>query len=252
MLMRTIRPTRTYGSKLNKYKLTKDATTDTDVQTEEIELTEEQMAQLQQIINGGGMSEVPQMLADPSILAYYQRLENREIIIEDFDDDVVYIYQQLMDYVAQDNEANIPISERTPVKIFINSNGGSLTSVLFLIDLINSIEQKIITIGMGKCYSAGCLLLLGSQKGNRLIFRNCDLLLHEGATGYYGETSKFLDNAEHTKVIEKRLKDIILEKTNITKQQYNKNYRVEWYMVEDEIIKNGLADHIISNINEIL
>lgn len=218
-------------------------------ETQEIELTEEQLAQLL----GGGMSNIPQMLVDPFLLNFYTRLENREILINNtVDDDLIEYYQYILDWVDEDNQNNIPISERTPIKLYINTNGGALDSTLFLVDLLSTIEQKIITIGMSKCYSAGCILLLAGQKGNRYVFKNTDILLHDGQYGSHNSTGKVLDELRHMERVENKLKMLVLEKTGLTSEKYDKKYREEWYLDAETAIEYGFADKIITNINDIL
>lgn len=251
-----------YKSVLRQSKLLKEAqeitqtvndtqqTQTPQTETQEIELTEEQLSQL---LNGGGMSNVPQMLADPCLMSFYSRLENREILINDIVDDyLIEYYQYILDWVSEDNENNIPIESRTPVKLYINTNGGCLNSALFFIDLLSTVKQKIITIGMGKCYSAGSILLLAGQKGNRFVFKNCDILYHDGQYGTQNSTLKTFDEFKHMEKIEKKLKKLVLECTNVSSKKYDKKYRTEWYMDSEQAVKNGFADKIITDISEIL
>lgn len=116
-------------------------------------------------------------LPDPSLLDYYKRLENREILInQNIDDGTVEWTQEIIQWNREDKD--IPVKDRKPIKIFINSNGGSLNSIMELITICNLSKTPVYAIGMGKCYSAGGLLLMGVPKGNRYILNTTEALEH--------------------------------------------------------------------------
>lgn len=189
-------------------------------------------------------------LPDPTLLDYYKRLNRREILInQEIDDGIVEWTQEIIEWNREDN--GIDVSKRTPIKIFINSNGGSLNAIMELITLCNLSKTPVIAIGMGKCYSAGGLLLMGVPKGNRYILSTTEALVHDGSTGSMGDTGKVLDDLEYTKKTEESTKKFILDHTNISSELYDKNYRRNWWLDSNEIIQYGLADHVIKNIEEL-
>lgn len=199
----------------------------------------------------GDLSDLANIkLPDPTLLDYYKRLNRREILInQEIDDGVVEWTQEIIEWNREDQ--GIDISKRIPIKIFINSNGGSLNAIMELITLCNLSKTPVIAIGMGKCYSSGGLLLMGIPKGNRYILSTTEALVHDGSTGSIGDTGKVLDDLEYTKKTEESTKRFILEHTNISNELYDKNYRRNWWLDSSEIIKYGLADHIIENIEEL-
>lgn len=92
---------------------------------------------------------------------------------------------------------------------------------------------------------------MGIPKGNRYILPSTEALIHDGSTGSYGDTGKVLDDLERTKKIEEDTKRFILSHTKITESEYDKNYRKNWWLDANEIIEKGVADHIITNIEEL-
>lgn len=199
----------------------------------------------------GDMSELVNIkLPDPTLLDYYKRLNRREILInQEIDDGIIEWTQEIIEWNREDE--GIDISDRRKIKIFINSNGGSLNAIMELITLCNLSKTPVVAIGMGKCYSAGGLLLMGIPKGNRYILSTTEALVHDGSTGSMGDTGKVLDDLEYTKKTEESTKKFILSHTNISNELYDKNYRRNWWLDSDEIIKYGLADHVIKNIEEL-
>lgn len=190
-------------------------------------------------------------LPDPNLLEYYYRLKRREIFWNFNVDEYIIeeIVMRILRWNAEDEELEDRSTAR-PIKIFINSNGGCLNSILNVMNIIQLSKTKVITIGMGKCYSSGGLLLLAGHE--RYIFDETTFLIHDGYAGNVGSTGKLMDNFEFTKKVEDRVKNFVLSHSDITKELYEENYRRDWFMTSDEIIKYKLADKIVTDLSEIL
>lgn len=199
-------------------------------------------------VNVGDMANLK--LPDPYLLDIYARRKDRCILWNcDIDDDFVEIYQDILRWNRED--IGKKIEEMKPIKIYINSDGGSVSAVFAIIDLIRMSKTPIFTIGLGKCYSSGGLLLMAGHK--RLILPSCTVLIHDGRGGSYGDTGKVLDNLEFTKELEKRVKKYILSMTSISEKEYDANYRRDWWIFADDAVnKYGIADKVIGNITEML
>jgi ATP-dependent Clp protease protease subunit len=188
-------------------------------------------------------------LPDPTLLDYYKRLSSRKIFWNDYvDETLVDFSMQIIEWNREDKD--IPIEERIPIKIFINSNGGCLNSVMNFINTIQMSKTPIYTIAMGKAYSAGGLMLMAGHK--RFIFPDTTALVHDGSTGAFGDTGKVIDNLEFTKKLEDKVKQYIMKNTKITEELYKENFRRDWWMFSDEIIEYGIADKIIGDLDEII
>lgn len=189
------------------------------------------------------------VLPEPSLLEYYRRLKKREILWNDeIDDATVDIALYIRKWNAEDR--GIEPKDRRPIKILINSDGGSVDTVLHIIDMIHLSKTPVYTIGMGRVYSAGGLLLMAGHK--RYIFPHTSCLIHDGSSGAIGSIGKMLDNLEFTKELEVRMKAYIISSTHITEDVYDKNYRRDWFMFSEEMIKLGIADEIVTDIDTIL
>ena len=188
-------------------------------------------------------------LPDPTMVEFYRRLKNREILWnDDIDDATIDIALYIKKW--NDEDKDLAIEDRQPIKIFINSDGGYVATVLHVIDMIHLSKTPVYTIGMGRVYSAGGLLLMSGHK--RYIFPHTSCLIHDGSSGAIGSIGKMIDNLEFTKELEKRIKQYILSSTRITEEIYDQNYRRDWFMFSEEIIKLGIADEIVTDIDTIL
>lgn len=189
------------------------------------------------------------VLPDIDMLDFYNRLSRRHIFLNDIiDDGLVEHSYQILQWNTEDKGKDI--NDRTPIKIFINSDGGSLNAVMNFINIVQLSKTPVITIGMGKCYSSGGLLLMSAKE--RLIFPDTCCLIHDGSTGAYGDTGKVIDNLEFTQKLEAKVKKYILSNTKIPPKMYEKNYRRDWWLFAEECIEIGVADRIITDLDEIL
>lgn len=188
-------------------------------------------------------------LPDPALIELYRRLRNREIVWNDnIDDATIDIALYIRKWNKKDRE--IDADKRKPIKIFINSDGGNVDTVLHIIDMIQLSKTPVYTIGMGRVYSAGGLLLMAGHK--RFVFPNTSCLIHDGSSGVIDSIGKMLDNLEFTKKLNERIREYILSKTNITDEMYKENYRSDWFLFSTEMIELGIADEIVTDIDTIL
>ena len=188
-------------------------------------------------------------LPPPELVEFYRGLNNREIVWNDvISDCTISIPLYIIKWNREDHD--IPVEERKPIKIWINSDGGDTNVTLFLANVIALSKTPIITIGMGRSYSSGGLLLMAGHK--RLIFDSTSVLIHDGSSGAIGDTGKVIDNLEFTKEMEVRVRDFILKHTQIPAELLDKNYRRDWFLFSEDVIKYGIADKIITDIDEVI
>lgn len=174
--------------------------------------------------------------------------------MEDLDERRLYINDEIDDSIITDIgyhilrynrlDKGMKPEERKPITLYINTDGGGLYSANSLISLIESSVTPVHTVNLGRCFSAGFLLFIAGKK--RYALDNSIFLLHEGQNGDINATGKYFDRASFEKnVIEKKVKDYVLEKTAITPKMYDRNYRVEWYMDSEKAKELGACDYII-------
>jgi len=80
-------------------------------------------------------------------------------------------------------------SDNTPIKIFINTFGGSLSCSFAIADVIENSKLPVFTIGIGQVFSGGFVILIAGTK--RLAYPHTDIMFHNFSTGM--ETIKYKD-----------------------------------------------------------
>ena len=145
-----------------------------------------------------------------------------------------------------DDAHNIPIEERKPIKIYIDSCGGSLTDTFTIIDSIKMSKTSVWTINMGCAYSGGFFVFITGHK--RIAYPHSSFLFHEGSTGTSGTSSQFENYTAFYKRQLEQLKNIVLENTSITKEEYLEIKKDDiWYDAEDGLSK-GFVDEIAKEL----
>lgn len=188
-------------------------------------------------------------LPDPDMLEYYRGLRERTIEWNgDIDDMTLDISHYIRKWNREDRGKEP--EKRKPIRILINSDGGSVDAVMNVIDTIRLSKTPVYTIGLGRVYSAGGLLLMAGHK--RYIFEHTSCLIHDGSSGVIGSIGKLLDNLKFTEELERRIKKYILSVTSIDEKTYDENYRRDWFMFSEEMIRLGVADRIVTDLDEIL
>lgn len=141
-----------------------------------------------------------------------------------------------------DEENGVPVEERKPIKIYINSFGGSLLAAFTCVDSMKMSKTPVWTICTGAAYSAGFLIYICGHK--RFCYPRSSFLFHEGSTGSFGDASKFLNGADFYKVQLKQLKDIVIENTKITEEKYKEVQKDDYWMTAEEALSEGVTDII--------
>lgn len=112
-----------------------------------------------------------------------------------------------------------------------------------LIDTILHSKTPVYTINTGYQYSMGFLIGLAGHK--RFGTPNAKYLMHDGTYAVCNSSTKIRDHMKFQEREDERLKQYILEHSNITADEYDANLRVEWYMFADEAKQKGFVDYII-------
>lgn len=161
-----------------------------------------------------------------------------------YDVDQVGIHQ-IARHILQINaeDRNIPREVRTPILLYVVSNGGEVDSGFELIDIIENSTTPVYTINLGYQYSMGFLIGLAGHK--RFATRNAKFLMHDGSNFVWNSGAKAQDQMDFNKRIEQRIRDYVISHSKVTEEEYDSKLRVEWYLFADEAKEKGFIDYII-------
>jgi ATP-dependent Clp protease protease subunit len=156
---------------------------------------------------------------------------------------------QIFSYNEYDDamEAENPKYVRMPIRIFINSAGGTLDEAFSLVSAIEASTTPVWTIALGKAYSAGFLILLAGHE--RYAQKRSTMMYHQGSAGISGEFSKVIEYAKHWESCQGLVDKYVIEKTKMKKKDLDAifNNRTDSYMTTETALKLGVIDGVWTN-----
>src|SRR4051812_22071496 len=107
-----------------------------------------------------------------------------------FEERIIFLGAPIDDVVANDVMAQLIVLESTDpdrdIQIYINSPGGSFTSLTAIYDTMVYVRPEIQTICMGQAASAAAVILAAGTKGKRFALTNSRILIHQPSGGTEG------------------------------------------------------------------
>lgn len=146
-----------------------------------------------------------------------------------------------------DDEAGIPVENRKPIKIYIDSPGGSLTDTFTAIDAIRLSKTPVYTINTGCAYSGGFFMFIAGHQ--RIAYPNSSFMFHEGSTASSQcDAAKFRNFADFYDRQLKVLKKIVLQYTNLTEEFYDKIHKDDYWLMAEDALEQGICDEITKEL----
>ena len=172
---------------------------------------------------------------------------NRQLNVGEIDGNVGdAIDSYIRFFNRQDEQDGIPVEERVPIKIYIDSPGGDLVATFTMINSIRMSKTPVWTINIGAAYSGGFFTFIAGHK--RFAYPLASFLFHEGSTGTSGDAGKFRNFADFYKKELDNLKKVVLEYTDITEEDYEKHINDDWWFTAEEALEYGICDEITKEL----
>ncbi len=172
---------------------------------------------------------------------YSRLLKDRIIFLsEEIDEHSAnLVIAQLLFLEAQDNTK--------PIKMYLNSPGGSVTDGLAIYDTMQYIKAPVSTICVGLSASMAAVLLAAGEKGQRFALPNSEILIHQIMGGASGQASDIKIKAEQILKLKTQLNKILHKHTGKLLTKIEKDTDRDYYMTAQEALDYGLIDKILIN-----
>lgn len=175
---------------------------------------------------------------------------SRAIILSgDIESDMVHDIIEKIIYINEfddENEETIKDYVRKPIKLIINSFGGSVYDGFAIIGVIENSKTPIHTYCYGSAMSMSLLIFVSGHF--RYVHRLATIMYHECLDQpNYDKLATLRENIEETKRIMQVYDEHLLSKTLLKRAQLekSKSKKFDWYMNADTALKLGIADEII-------
>jgi ATP-dependent Clp protease protease subunit len=172
----------------------------------------------------------------------YSRLLNERIVFlgTPLDDTVAnLVMAQLLHLESEDPERDI--------NLYINSPGGSVTSLLAVYDTMQYIKPDVVTICMGQAASAAAVLLAAGTKGKRFGLPHSRILIHQPSGGAEGQSVDIEIQAREILRMRRMLDEILATHTGQPVEKVSHDTDRDFIMTAEEAKAYGLIDDIIES-----
>lgn len=136
-------------------------------------------------------------------------------------------------------------SKTSPIYMYINSPGGSISAGLAIYDTMNFIACDVSTIAIGICASMAAFLLSSGKSGQRLALPNSEVMIHQPLGGFNGQASDIEISANRILKQKEHLNQILATNTHQSIEKIRQDTDRDYFMDAYEALDYGIVDEII-------
>jgi len=168
--------------------------------------------------------------------------------------------------VVEDYSANLLVAQMLylqsdnsdkPIKMFINSPGGSVTAGLAIYDTMQFVKCPVHTYVMGQACSMGSFLAQAGATGKRFVLPESRTMIHRVSSGTPGTSGsvhvqelQFEDAKRHfeeSQKLNKRLTELYVKHNTAGKtyEELFETMKFDTFLTAQEAVANGFADKVV-------
>jgi len=170
-----------------------------------------------------------------------------------FEERIIFLGVQIDDASANDVMAQLitleSIDPDRDVLMYINSPGGSMTSMMAIYDTMQYIQPEIQTFCLGQAASAAAVLLAAGTKGKRMALPNSRILIHQPAVeSGYGQSSDLEIQAREILRMRTAMERVIAMHTGKDEDQVRRDVERDKFFTAEEAKEYGLVDEVLTTL----
>lgn len=173
---------------------------------------------------------------------YVKLAQHRVIVIsEDFSDNMAAEVSALLLYFDNEDHESI-------IEMYIHSNGGAATGLSNIYDVMQMISAPVKTVCLGKCYSAGAVLLAAGTKGERYAMKNSSIMIHGIQAGFPIPGHDITSSKNYYEYLQDNndnIMKILADHTGHTLEKVKEDCKQDVWMNAKQALEYGLIDHIV-------
>jgi ATP-dependent Clp protease protease subunit len=164
---------------------------------------------------------------------------------------IVYLGTAIDDGVANALIAQIlhleAESPDSPVNLYINSPGGSITATFALYDTIQFCRVPVATTCVGQAFSSTALLLAAGEPGQRSVLPHARVLLHQPSGQGRGTIPDLILAADEILLVREEMERALSRHTGQDIETLRRDTDRDRIFRAGEAVDYGLADQIITS-----
>ena len=168
-----------------------------------------------------------------------------------FEERIIFLGVQIDDASANDVMAQLltleAIDPDREITMYINSPGGSMTSMMAIYDTMQFIQPEITTCCIGQAASAAAVLLAAGTKGKRIALPNSRILIHQPATeGGYGQSSDMEIQANEILRMRTAMETILARHTGRDEEIVRRDIERDKFLTAADAKEYGIIDEVLT------
>ncbi|MCY3580085.1 MAG: ATP-dependent Clp protease proteolytic subunit [Acidimicrobiia bacterium] len=172
---------------------------------------------------------------------YSRLLKDRIIFLGTPIDDAVanLVMAQLLHLESEDPDRD--------VSLYINSPGGSITSLFAIYDTIQYIKPDVNTLCIGMAASAAAVILAGGTEGKRFALPHARVMLHQPQGGASGQATDIEIQARLIVQMREQLNRILARHTGQEYEKVSQDTDRDFWMLAEEAMEYGIVDGVLTS-----
>jgi ATP-dependent Clp protease protease subunit len=168
-----------------------------------------------------------------------------------FEERIIFLGVQIDDASANDVMAQLltleAIDPDREITMYINSPGGSMTSMMAIYDTMQFIQPEITTCCIGQAASAAAIILAAGTKGKRIALPNSRILIHQPATeGGYGQSSDMEIQANEILRMRTAMETILARHTGRDEEVVRRDIERDKFLSAADAREYGIIDEVLT------
>jgi ATP-dependent Clp protease protease subunit len=167
-----------------------------------------------------------------------------------FEERIIFVGVQIDDASANDVMAQLLYLESVDpdrdIIMYINSPGGSFTSLMAIYDTMQFARPDVQTYCLGQAASAAAVLLSAGTPGKRYALPNARILIHQPSMeGVYGQVSDLEIQANEIQRVRRLMEETLAKHTTKSADDIRKDIERDKILTADEAKEYGIVDEVL-------
>lgn len=166
-------------------------------------------------------------------------------------DRIIYLGTEIDDGVANVVIAQLlhleSESPDTPISLYLNSPGGSVTATLAIYDTMQFIRSQVATTCVGQAASGAAVLLAAGAAGQRTVLPRSRVVLHQPSGGGQGALPDLEVQAKEIVRLRAELESILSQHTGRALEQLRTDTDRDLILSAEEAVSYGIADAVLDS-----
>jgi ATP-dependent Clp protease, protease subunit len=132
------------------------------------------------------------------------------------------------------------------INLYINSEGGDMTSMLALYDTMQYVQSPVATTCVGQAIAAGAVLLAGGAAGRRAVLPHTRVVLHQPAARGQGTIPDLILQADEVVRIRAEIEEILSAHTGQSVDTLRADTDRDRVFTARAALEYGLVDEVLA------